>query len=142
MGLCNSTAQNCIHALKQIGVDAYPLAIGITAQNPVYIDKTFGHYICVVNVQNELYIYDMPQMEFVKPAKKKKGGFRYVQDFQPRFIKLTTQNIMDNYKVSEEVAEKNRNNILDYECNQYPFSEYVKQTLMINQSYSQPQVQF
>ena len=130
-GLCNTTSVMCIEALKAIGVKAYPNYVGIAAQNPVYLEKTFGHYVCVVQVINEVYIYDMPQTEFIKPAVNLKGGFRYVSDYQPRFIKLTVENLMLNYGIPEESATKYYNRILTYEVNQLPFEDYLEITQVI-----------
>ena len=126
-GLCNSTAIDCIYALKQIQVFAYPYYIGITAKSPIG-DRTIDHYVCIVQIDNITYIYDMPQCEFIRKAETIPGGFKYINNYEPRFIELTIDNLEKYYITTREIAEKNYKNIIKYKTNDYSFQEYLEQT--------------
>jgi hypothetical protein len=127
-GLCNLTAKSCIKALRKIGIDAFPYEISMTAQNPVYLDKLMEHFVALVNLNNKLYIYDQPQSEFLKPSKDNKNTFDYVSEYNPRFIELNTDNLIKNYNVSKEVADKTITRILNTNISKYSVKEYIEDT--------------
>lgn len=132
--MCNLTAKSCIKSLRRIGIDAYPYEIPISSQNPVYLDKLMEHFVALVNLNNILYIYDQPQTEFLKPSKDNKNTFDYVSEYNPRFIELNADNLVKNYGLSKEIAEKTITLILNTKISKYSVKEYIEDTNNVNQS--------
>lgn len=127
-GLCNSTAQRCIRELEKIGIKAYPYEIGISAKAPFNHNNLIAHYVAVVNINNKVYIYDMPQNEFIKEGSSS-YKFIYTQNFNPRFIELTIDNLVNLYGNTRDNSEETIDKILNKtNYNSLSFQDYLKQT--------------
>lgn len=126
-GLCNATSSNCIHELRRIGIDPYPYAVWLIAHSPVEDKFYITHYVCLVQINNILYLFDMPQCEFVSKSISIKKGFRYIQDFNPRFIELNIENLNKFYSDSD-ISIKNLKNVMETKINSYSVNDYIQDT--------------
>lgn len=113
-GICQTTAFACKFFLKnRYGIES-SIAI-IHAKSPVKND-IIEHYVNVLSINGEAYIYDMPQTEYIKRTKplvydgKILDGYYegvVVSKYTPRLIKVTKENLSKFY----EDDDKNDNQL-------------------------------
>lgn len=76
----------------------YAKPVGIWVKSPLN-DLQIGHNTVMVKINGELYLYDMPQSEYIKYIKENEGVV--VHEYKPRLIKYTKENIRNLYQVDE-----------------------------------------
>jgi hypothetical protein len=108
-GICNYTARASTEHLQKIGLNPYPNNYN-GSQLPVKVKSPIGdfnieHYVSAVAINNAIYIYDMPQNEFISNEFFGKGSSVKVKEsYKPRLIPLTIDEIKANYNLSTEEA--------------------------------------
>lgn len=104
-GICQTTAHACKFFLKQrYGIESSVKII--KAKSPVKND-IIDHYVAVLSINGEAYIYDMPQTEYIKQTKPLvydgailDGYYEgvIVSKYTPRLIKATKENLSKFYE--------------------------------------------
>lgn len=104
-GICQTTAFACKFFLKnRYGIESS--IVIINAKSPVKND-IIEHYVNVLSINGEAYIYDMPQTEYIKRTKplvydgKILDGYYegvIVSKYTPRLIKVTKENLSKFYE--------------------------------------------
>ena len=104
-GICQTTALACKFFLKnRYGIES-SIAI-INAKSPVKND-IIEHYVNILSINGEAYIYDMPQTEYIKRTKPLvydgeilDGYYEgvIVSKYTPRLIKVTKENLSKFYE--------------------------------------------
>ena len=104
-GICQVTARACKDFLKNRYNIESSVEI-IKAKSPVK-DAIIDHWVTVLSINGEAYIYDMPQIEYIKQTKpliydgKELNGYYegvIVSKYTPRLIKVTEENLSKFYK--------------------------------------------
>lgn len=104
-GICQVTARACKDFLKNRYNIESSVEI-IHAKSPVK-DDIIEHWVNVLSINGEAYIYDMPQTEYIKQTKpliydnKELNGYYegvIVSKYTPRLIKVTEENLSKFYK--------------------------------------------
>lgn len=104
-GICQVTARACKDFLKNRYNIESSIVI-INAKSPVK-DDIIEHWVNVLSINGEAYIYDMPQTEYIKQTKpliydnkELKGYYEGVitSKYTPRLIKVTEENLSKFYK--------------------------------------------
>jgi len=109
-GICNWTASHSTEKLQEVGLNPYPnnsgISLSVTVKSPLgNFDIT--HYVSAVALGNGIYIYDMPQNEFLSDEFYGKGADVIVkQSYKPRLIPLTIDEIKANYSLNNIEAAK------------------------------------
>ena len=108
-GICQITARACKDFLKNRYNIESSVEI-IKAKSPVK-DAIIDHWVTVLSINGEAYIYDMPQTEYIKQTKpliydgKELNGYYegvIVSKYTPRLIKVTEENLSKFYKDNNE----------------------------------------
>lgn len=108
-GICNYTAKASTEHLQKIGLNPYPSNYN-GSQLPVKVKSPIGyfnieHYVSAVAINNAIYIYDMPQNEFISNEFFGKGSdVKIKESYKPRLIPLTIDEIKSNYNLSTQEA--------------------------------------
>ena len=104
-GICQVTARACKDFLKNRYNIESSIVI-INAKSPVK-DDIIEHWVNVLSINGEAYIYDMPQTEYIKQTKpliydnKELNGYYegvITSKYTPRLIKVTEENLSKFYK--------------------------------------------
>lgn len=104
-GICQVTANACKDFLKN-RYNIESSVVIIRAKSPVK-DDIINHWVNVLSINGEAYIYDMPQTEYIKQTKpliydgKELNGYYegvIVSKYTPRLIKVTGENLSKFYK--------------------------------------------
>lgn len=104
-GICQVTARACKDFLKNRYNIESSVEI-INAKSPVK-DDIIEHWVNVLSINGEAYIYDMPQTEYIKQTKpliydnKELNGYYegvITSKYTPRLIKVTEENLSKFYK--------------------------------------------
>ena len=110
-GICQVTARACKDFLKN-RYNIESSVVIIKAKSPVK-DDIIDHWVNVLSINGEAYIYDMPQIEYIKQTKpliydnKELNGYYegvITSKYTPRLIKVTEENLSKFYK------DDNKNN--------------------------------
>jgi hypothetical protein len=110
-GICNVTARDSTDYLKSIGVNPYPANYN-GSQLPVKVktplsDFKIEHYVSAVAINGAVYIYDMPQHEFISNEFFGYGSSVNLKEtYKPRLIPLTIDEIQANYDLDKKDAGK------------------------------------
>ena len=108
--LCLYTRSKAIAHLNKLGFKHVSAIGGLRAKSPV-MDKTIIHHAAILNIGGKLYLYDMPQTEFITPTDKTFGDKNQYKEaiitsnFKPRFIELTVDNLVNIYGDTKDHAE-------------------------------------
>lgn len=108
--LCIYTRNKAISHLHSLGFKHVHAIGGLRAKSPV-MDKTISHKSAILNIGGKLYLYDMPQTEFITPTnitfgeKNQYKEATITSNFKPRFIELTVDNLVNIYGDNKEHAE-------------------------------------
>lgn len=141
-GVCNYTSFKSTQKLEEVGLNPYPNESGDTLSVEVKTpigDFLITHYVAAVAINDGIYIYDMPQHEFISDTFYGKGGVNLKTEFKPRLIPLTVEDVSANYLLSEKqsiqfiksIVERRGNNIAP------SFKEYIKSNIVNADSYIQ-----
>lgn len=104
-GICQVTARACKDFLKN-RYNIESSVVIINAKSPVK-DDIIEHWVNVLSINGEAYIYDMPQTEYIKQTKpliydnKELNGYYegiITSKYTPRLIKVTEENLSKFYK--------------------------------------------
>lgn len=77
----------------------YVKPVTIWAKSPIN-DSQIHHSTVAVRINGEIYLYDMPQSEYIKYNKENSGTI--IKEYTPRLIKYTKENLINLYNTSEE----------------------------------------
>lgn len=108
-GICQVTARACKDFLKN-RYNIESSVVIIKAKSPVK-DGIIDHWVNVLSINGEAYIYDMPQTEYIKQTKplvydgKILDGYYegvIVSKYTPRLIKVTEENLSKFYEDNNE----------------------------------------
>lgn len=138
-GICNFTAKESTEYLKKIGLNPYPSSPN-GDQLSVFVKSPLGnfditHYVSAVAINNAIYIYDMPQHEFISNEFFGLGSHVKVKEtYKPRLIPLTLDDIQANYNLSPKEAGRFIYRILEAQGwagadATPPFREYIEQNI-------------
>ena len=100
-------------------------------------DEQILHWTVAVKIDGKLYLYDMPQSEFIEKINDNSG--RVISKYNPRLIEFTKENFMSLYGTSERLAEVNMSDedLID-EVPELPISKITpQQKQQAQQLYSQ-----
>lgn len=117
-GICNYTAKVSTEHLQKIGLTPYPSNYNGT-QLPVIVNSPLGdfkieHYVSAVAINNSIYIYDMPQNEFISDSFFGKGSdVKLINTYKPRLIPLDLDSMQAAYNLDIISAGKFISNILN-----------------------------
>jgi len=139
-GICNFTAKRSTEKLKQVGLNPYPnwfsgSSLAVSVGSPVG-DFNITHYVAATAIGNSIYIYDMPQNEFINEDVYGTGDVSLKKSFRPRLIPLTKDEIKANYNLSDKEALNFIRSILNARGSNkgsnteiLPFEDYIKQNI-------------
>ena len=77
----------------------YAKPVAIWAKSPIN-DKQILHYTVAVRINNKVYLYDMPQSEYIEYVSENKG--KIIKEYKPRLIEYTPDNLKKYYGTSDE----------------------------------------
>lgn len=104
--LCVYTGHWAIGQLKKIGLTSVHM-VTFKAKSPV-MDKLIGHHAALLNIGGKLYLYDMPQTEYIHRTEKEITNNQYegiiVDNYKPRLIEFSVENLVRYYGVPREDA--------------------------------------
>ena len=141
-GICNATSYKATKKLEEVGLSPYPNessnSLAVIVKSPLG-DFGITHYVSAVVIDNGVYIYDMPQHEFISDIFYGKGMVSTKTEYKPRLIPLTVEDISANYLLSEKeaidfiksIVEKKENNI------DPSFKNYIKSRVSNPETYIQ-----
>lgn len=107
--LCIGTSAYCIGILENLGFK--PHRISFIAESPV-MNTGISHKVALFKYNDKLYIYDMPQTEFIFKTDKTFGNNNQYHEgiitnnYKPRLIELTEENLINDYGTSVEEAKR------------------------------------
>ena len=107
--LCIGTSAYCIGLLENLGFK--PHRIAFIAASPV-MNTNISHKVALFKYNGKLYIYDMPQSEFISKTNKTFGDKNQyyegiiTNNYTPRLIELTEENLINNYGTTIEEAKR------------------------------------
>ena len=145
-GICNYTAKASTEHLQKIGLNPYPSNYN-GSQLPVKVKSPIGdfdieHYISAVAINNAVYIYDMPQNEFISNEFFGKGSdVKVKESYKPRLIPLTVDEIKANYNLSTKEAGNfihsilNQNGWFENKEKVLSFKEYIRKNIKNPEEY-------
>jgi len=120
VGICNITARSSYNHLRDIGLDPFETNlngtnISVTVPSPLDPHSYITHYIAAVAINGTVYVYDMPQSEYINQNAKEflKGMADLNQSYMPRLIPLTIEDIKANYNLDDNKAALFLANVLD-----------------------------
>ena len=122
--ICSDNTQIKVlnHIINTFGKPAergtyYAKPVTIWAKSPIN-DKQIHHYTVAVRINGDIYLYDMPQSEFISQIDNNKG--EVVKFYQPRLIKYNEENLKKFYGTNEEFLHINDESILDDDIIELP----------------------
>ena len=77
----------------------YAKPVAIWAKSPIN-DKQILHYTVAVRINNKVYLYDMPQSEYIEYVSENKG--KIIKEYKPRLIEYTPDSLKKYYGTSDE----------------------------------------
>lgn len=107
--LCIGTSAYCIGILENLGFK--PHRISFISESPV-MNTGISHKVALFKYNGKLYIYDMPQTEFISKTDKTFGNNNQyyegviINNYKPRLIELTEENLINNYGTSVKEAKR------------------------------------
>lgn len=144
-GICNFTARKSTEHLIEVGLTPYPNSYN-GSQLPVEVNSPMGpfkitHFVSAVAINDGIYIYDMPQNEFISDDFFGMGSdVKVKQAYKPRLIFLSLDDIQSNYNLSIEDAGNFIHSILNNRgwegANAAPsFKEYINKNVNNSEIY-------
>jgi len=139
-GICNYTAHESTKKLEEVGLNPYPNQSGTNL--PVKVKSPLGeflitHFVSAVAINNNIYIYDMPQHEFISDEFFGRGDLDLKTTYKPRLIPLTLDDIKSNYDLSLELSANFIRSILKNSgSNISPtFENYIRNNIKNSEDY-------
>jgi hypothetical protein len=112
----------------------YANPVTIWAKSPIN-NKQIFHHTVAVRLEDGVYLYDMPQSEFIEYISENVG--RVIKEYSPRLIKYTPENLKKYYGTSEENLHKQDSVILTDDLKIIPIQVTPQQKQQAVQSYSE-----
>ena len=142
-GICNYTSRKATQTLEEVGLNPYPNVTGSSLH--VIVNSPLGdfpiiHYVAATAIGRQIYIYDMPQNEFISNEfYGRLSDVKLKTTFRPRLIPLTSDEIMANYNLSYTDALKFIRDVINNRGSNLapPFSEYIKNNIIDGEEYIQ-----
>lgn len=106
----------------------------IWAKSPIN-DKQIHHHTVAIRLNDKVYLYDMPQSEFIKEISENKGEI--VKEYTPRLIEYTHENLKKYYGTSNDNLAVQDEVILDNDILNLPTQITSQQKQQAQQIYSQ-----
>lgn len=99
--LCDMTANVCITYLYSKGINVLQKAFHIypTLKIANFNGNFANHKVAISYINEKMYIFDMPQNEYIVLNKDNKAEFT---EFKPRFIEVTPENMKKYYGIDQE----------------------------------------
>lgn len=143
-GICNFTARRSTAKLKEAGLNPFPNEYGgdnlaVSVKGPLG-GFNITHYVSAVAINDTIFIYDMPQQEFISNEFFGEGSNVTLKStYKPRLIPLTVDSIKTNYDLTSEEAAKFVRSILSTrKSNVHPaFKDYIKSNIKNAEEYIQ-----
>jgi len=139
-GICNYTAQVATNKLTEVGLKPFPNATGsaisVTVKSPLG-NYNIEHFIAAVALGNGIYVYDMPQNEYISDTAFGEALVNLKATFKPRLIPLTKDEIKANYNLTDEESLRFIRSVLNTpKTNINPsFEDYIKDNIINGQDY-------
>jgi len=108
--------------------------VTIWAKSPIN-DKQILHHTVAIRLNDKVYLYDMPQSEFIKEISENKGEI--VKEYTPRLIGYTHENLKKYYGTSNDNLAVQDEVILDNDILNLPTQITPQQKQQAQQLYSQ-----
>lgn len=104
MNLCDMTSLVCVHYLQTQGVNVFPSYFKIYPKLPIanFKGNMSNHKVAISYINNKMYIFDMPQNEYITLNNKGQAVFN---EFKPRFIEVTPENMQKYYGIDKKSYE-------------------------------------
>jgi hypothetical protein len=130
---CYLTANLGIHYLQSKNINVFPAKFTIFPNKKV---GNFGfpnhHFVAVAFINNELYLFDQPQNEYIVYDEKLKTHI--LKEYKPRFIKVTNENMNKYYEMDAETTNKLFYNPEKFNINNIP-RQQIYNNGVLNDSY-------
>jgi hypothetical protein len=99
--LCDMTSSICLSFLHSKGINILqrPFHIYPTLKIANFKGSFNNHKVAISYINNKMYIFDMPQNEYITLNKDNKAVFG---EFKPRFIEVTPENMQKYYGIDAE----------------------------------------
>ena len=107
-GICNFTAAKSTEMLKKAGLNPFPNPSSYGGNTlPVLVKSPIGdffitHYVAASAINDSIYIYDMPQDEFISDEDFGQGDVTLKTAYKPRLISLNIDSIKANYNLNSQ----------------------------------------
>ena len=127
--ICDNTQIKVLnHIIQQFGKPNsrgkfYAKPVTIWAKSPIN-NSQIHHSTVAVRINGDIYLYDMPQSEYIKYNSENNGTV--VKEYSPRLIKYTEENLKNLYGTSNENIHINDESILDNDIIELPLTNASK----------------
>ena len=127
--ICDNTQIKVLnHIIQQFGKPNsrgkfYAKPVIIWAKSPIN-NLQIHHSTVAVRINGDIYLYDMPQSEYIKYNSENNGTV--IKEYSPRLIKYTEENLKNLYGTSNENIHINDEPILDNNIIELPLSNASK----------------
>lgn len=127
--ICDNTQIKVLnHIINQFGKPSikgtfYAKPVTIFAKSPIN-NSQIHHSTVAVRINGEIYLYDMPQSEYIRYNSKNSGTI--IKEYSPRLIKYTPENLRNLYGTSNENIHLNDEVILDNDIIELPITNASK----------------
>ena len=107
--------------------------VAIWAKSPIN-DMQILHYTVAVRINGKIYLYDMPQSEFIEELSENKG--KVIKEYAPRLIEYTHKNLEKYYNTSKNNLTIQDEAVLDEDILELPNQITPQQKQQAQQLYS------
>lgn len=127
--ICDNTQIKVLnHIINQFGKPSikgtfYAKPVTIFAKSPIN-NSQIHHSTVAVRINGEIYLYDMPQSEYIRYNSNNSGTI--IKEYSPRLIKYTPENLRNLYGTSNENIHLNDEVILDNDIIELPITNASK----------------
>ena len=127
--ICDNTQIKVLnHIIQQFGKPNtrgkfYAKPVTIWAKSPIN-NLQIHHSTVAVRVNGDIYLYDMPQSEYIKYNSENNGTV--VKEYSPKLITYTEENLKNLYGTSNENIHINDESILDDDIIELPLTNASK----------------
>lgn len=142
-GICNLTAAKSTEILEKAGLNPFPNpysyggdSLPVTVKSPLG-DFFIQHYVAASAINDSIYIYDMPQNEFISDEDFGMGNVSLKTAFKPRLIPLTIDSIKANYNLNSKDAAKFIRDVLNRTSTSInpTFRSYIQNNIKNSEEY-------
>ena len=127
--ICDNTQIKVLNSIiKQFGKPNnkgkfYAKPVTIWAKSPIN-NKQIHHSTVAVKINGKIYLYDMPQSEYIKYNSENNGTV--IKEYSPRLIEYTEENLKTLYGTADENIHLNDESILDNDIIELPLTNASK----------------